>query len=209
MMIRRKIPVFLLLALLLLPVHAHQLTPAAADVLRLHILANSDSETDQAVKLRVRDALRPLFAAQEKYSDARTFLLQNGAVLQKTAERVLAENNMDYTVQLSLGQEAFPERTYADKTFPAGTYDALIVRLGKGAGHNWWCVLFPPLCIVTEDGAPVDLETVEPESALWNLLKNAEPESAVWKLWNTAEPESGLWNLWKEWSAKWNAGKEG
>lgn len=182
-MIRRRLPIFLLVALALLPFRAHQLNPAAADVLRLHILANSDSETDQTVKLRVRDALRPLFEARQNYEDARTFLESSGAVLQTTAERVLAENGMDYTVQLSLGREAFPERIYDGKTFPAGTYDALIVRLGKGAGHNWWCVLFPPLCIVTEDGEPVDLETVEPESALYNLLK--------------------------EWIAKWNAERNG
>lgn len=171
MMMRRQIPILLLVLLALLPLRAHEAAAQTPEVLRLHILANSDAEVDQNVKLLVRDALRPLFEAQQSYADARAFLLANGAVLQSTAETVLRENGMDYGVQLSLGTEEFPDRTYDGILFPAGPYDALIVRLGRGEGHNWWCVLFPPLCIVTETGEPVDLDTVEPESALYNLIK--------------------------------------
>lgn len=183
-MIRRQIPILLLALLALLPLRAHDAAAAQTpEVLRLHILANSDAETDQNVKLRVRDALQPLFEAQESYADARAFVLENGAVLQSTAESVLRENGIDYGVQLSLGTEEFPDRTYDGVLFPAGPYDALIVRLGRGEGHNWWCVLFPPLCIVTETGEPVNLNTVKPESALYNLVK--------------------------EWIGRWNIGKPG
>ena len=169
---KRQLPIFLLL-LVLLPVRVHAAMPTAGtdQILRLHILANSDSDLDQAVKLQVRDAIRPLFEMQKSYADARQFLLANGAVLQKTAERVLKDAGMDYGVQLSVGPEPFPDRTYGDRLFPAGVYDALIVRLGKGAGHNWWCVLFPPLCIISESGEAVDLETVEPESTLFRWAK--------------------------------------
>ena len=129
--------------------------PAAATaegVLRLHILANSDSEADQALKLRVRDALLPLFETTATYEDARDFVLDHGAELQETCQAVLADAGAPYGAQLLLGESVFPDRIYGGTRFPAGTYDALRIVLGDGAGHNWWCVLFPPLCVVTENG---------------------------------------------------------
>ncbi len=130
-----------------------QPVPTAANVLRLHILANSDSEDDQAVKLRVRDALLPLFEAAATYEDARAYVLSHGAALLALCQRVLSEAGAPYGAQLLLGVSDFPDRTYNDALFPAGPYDALQIVLGDGTGHNWWCVLFPPLCIVTRDGS--------------------------------------------------------
>ena len=127
--------------------------PAAAEVLRLHILANSDSPADQAVKLRVRDALLPLFEAAGTYEDARAFVLDHGAALLSVCQTTLAAAGIPYGAQLLLGVSDFPDRTYNGTLFPAGPYDALQIVLGEGAGHNWWCVLFPPLCIVTRDGS--------------------------------------------------------
>ena len=141
-------------------------------VLRLHVIAASDSERDQSAKLAVRDAILPLFAEAESYEDARAFLLSHGGELQRTAEAVLDARGLDYGVQLSLGTETFPDRTYGDLLFPAGDYDALCVRLGAAAGHNWWCVLFPPLCIVSETGQPIDLEEIETESWFLNWIKS-------------------------------------
>lgn len=141
-------------------------------ILRLHVIAASDSDADQSAKLAVRDAILPLFSAAESYEDARQFLLTHGSEIQSAAENVLAARGLSYGVQLSLGTETFPDRVYGETLFPAGEYDALCVRLGPAEGHNWWCVLFPPLCIVSETGEPVDLDTVEPESWLWNLLKS-------------------------------------
>jgi stage II sporulation protein R len=142
------------------------------NVLRLHVIAASDSEEDQDVKLQVRDAILPLFQSAESYSDARAFLLTHGKEIQSTAEAVLRDHGFGYGVQLSLGAETFPDRTYGDLLFPAGEYDALCVRLGPAAGHNWWCVLFPPLCIVSENGEPVDLDEIETESWILNWLKS-------------------------------------
>ncbi len=154
---RNRIRLGLLLVLLLLALlPGQEPSPAAATgagVLRLHILANSDSAADQALKLRVRDALLPLFAAAASYEDARAFVLDHGAALLQTSEAVLAAGGASYGAQLLLGVSDFPDRTYNGVPFPAGTYDALQVVLGDGAGHNWWCVLFPPLCVVTADGA--------------------------------------------------------
>ena len=141
-------------------------------VLRLHVIADSDSEADQSAKLAVRDAILPLFARAQSYTDARDWLLKHGGELQKTAEAVLQERGLSYGVQLSLGSEAFPERVYGETVYPAGTYDALCVRLGRAEGHNWWCVLFPPLCIVSEDGEPVDLNDVELHSVLYDWIKS-------------------------------------
>lgn len=139
-------------------------------ILRLHVIANSDGEADQSAKLAVRDAILPLFSGESSYEDARAFLLSHGREIQEAAERVLKARGMDYGVCLSLGVETFPDRTYDGVTFPAGEYDALCVRLGAASGHNWWCVLFPPLCIVSDTGEPVDLDEVEPESWLWNWI---------------------------------------
>ena len=141
-------------------------------ILRLHVIAASDSEEDQSAKLAVRDAILPLFEKAESYEDARAFLLSHGREIQSAAEAVLRERGLHYGVQLSLGTETFPDRIYGETLFPAGAYDALCVRLGPAEGHNWWCVLFPPLCIVSENGEPVDLDTVEPESWLLNWIRS-------------------------------------
>ena len=141
-------------------------------VLRLHVIAASDSDEDQSAKLAVRDAILPLFERAQSYSDARAFLLMHGQEIQTAAETALRERGLDEKVQLSLGRETFPDRVYGDLLFPAGEYDALCVRIGAAAGHNWWCVLFPPLCIVSDSGEPVDLNEVETESWVVNFLKS-------------------------------------
>lgn len=150
-----RIALCLLVGLLLLtgtPQRTAQIGPKEG-VLRLHILANSDSEADQAVKLLVRDALLPLFKAAETYEDARSFVLDHGKQVLAVCQETLASAGAPYGVQLLLGVSEFPDRRYNGVRFPAGAYDALRIVLGDGAGHNWWCVLFPPLCVVTADGA--------------------------------------------------------
>ena len=154
---KRTIILFLaaLLLLGLLPLIPSRPDPAAS-VLRLHILANSDSDEDQAVKLRVRDALLPLFEVAASYDDARAFVLDHGAELLRLCQTTLSAAGVPYGAQLLLGVSDFPDKTYNGTLFPAGPYDALEIVLGDGAGHNWWCVLFPPLCIVTRDGSAPD-----------------------------------------------------
>lgn len=128
----------------------------ANDVLRLHVLANSDSDADQALKLKVRDAVlekagekldgvADVAAAKEILSGSLTELAQAG-------ERVVEREGYDYPVTASLERTWFPTKEYEDFSLPAGTYEALRVVIGSGEGHNWWCVVFPPLCLgaVTE-----------------------------------------------------------
>ena len=152
------------LLLTLLPAREARPAMAKNGVLRLHILANSDSAEDQALKLRVRDALLPLFEAAGTYEDARAFVLDHGAALLDLCQRTLSAAGASYGAQLLLGVSEFPDRTYGGVLFPAGAYDALQIVLGDGAGHNWWCVLFPPLCVVTVDGEAPASEGITFES---------------------------------------------
>ncbi len=156
-----------------------RLADGADSVLRLHVLARSDSDKDQRVKLAVRDALLPYFKNADTCADAQAFLLQNGAALQRAADEALRQEGAAYGATLGLGRAAFPDRVYDGILFPAGEYDALTVTLGGGEGKNWWCVLFPPLCIVTEDGAAVTLSDITYRSALYDWLK-ANVEGFPW-----------------------------
>lgn len=145
-----------------------------SSVLRMHVLANSDSEEDQALKLQVRDRL--LEISREIYSHAATreeAVRQTNAhlqLLQEEAQKVVALRGYDYRVSVALENSYFTTRTYGDVTLPAGNYQALRVVIGEGEGHNWWCVMFPPLCIsaASEDEAqlsevltPQQMELVE------------------------------------------------
>lgn len=120
------------------------------DVLRLHVIAESDSEEDQAMKLKVRDAV--LLCVNEKMSECETFDDAYAAVLEMKEELVIAaekcirDNGGDSAVTLELGQEKYPRREYGDATLPAGVYNSLRIIIGEGEGKNWWCILFPSLC---------------------------------------------------------------
>ncbi|MBR3780596.1 MAG: stage II sporulation protein R [Clostridia bacterium] len=122
-----------------------------SNVIRLHILANSDTEEDQTVKLLVRDALlscgSELFGGTVSIDNASEYLAEEKDKLIAKANEVLSENGFDYKADMFLTEEYFPTREYENFTLPAGEYLALKVILGKGEGHNWWCVMFPPLCL--------------------------------------------------------------
>ena len=119
--------------------------------LRLHIPANSDSEEDQAVKLKVRNAVlevldEPLRNCQTR--DKAAQIVQSLTdVISLTANNVLYANGMDYTASVSLGEEYYPTRDYEGISLPAGKYLSLKIELGKAEGKNWWCVLFPQVCV--------------------------------------------------------------
>ncbi len=122
-------------------------------VLRLHVLANSDSEADQALKLKVRDSvLETASAILEGCPDRETAEQRLSAALPEIEDaaraRIAAEGGKQ-TVTAELRPTVFPTREYEDFTLPAGEYLALRVVLGEGEGHNWWCVVFPPLCAET------------------------------------------------------------
>ena len=139
---------------------------ALADkVVRLHVLANSDTQEDQALKLVVRDAV--LAAADgvvppgAELEEAEQALTQALPAIADAGARVVGEQGYSYPVTASLEHDVwFPTKEYTDFAFPAGEYTALRVTIGEGGGRNWWCVVFPPLCLgsVTENTAETALE---------------------------------------------------
>lgn len=125
-------------------------TQIAAKILRFHVLANSDSEGDQTVKLAVRDAvgayLEPLLSEADGRKETESIVEKHLPQIVQIAEATLRENGYGYSAKAELSDVEFPVKTYGDYTFPAGNYRALEVTLGAGAGHNWWCVLYPNMC---------------------------------------------------------------
>ncbi|HEX3044768.1 MAG TPA: stage II sporulation protein R [Bacillota bacterium] len=128
-----------------------------ANLIRLHIVANSDSKADQAVKLKVRDrilkTMEPLILKVENPKQARAVVSQNLKVIQREATEELLQNGQKMKVAVSFGKYQFPERSYPFGVLPAGTYQGVRVILGEGRGHNWWCCLYPALCLL-EPNAP-------------------------------------------------------
>ncbi len=138
------------------------------EVLRLHVIANSDSSADQNLKISVRDVIlaegAEIFDGSVNIENAAEKILPKIDLLTEAAERLIDERGFDYSVKISLEKEYFTTRTYETVTLPAGEYLALRVVIGEGNGHNWWCVMFPPMCISAAD------ETDE----LNNVLSNNE-----------------------------------
>lgn len=120
-----------------------------SDMIRLHVIANSDTDQDQALKLKVRDAVLETAEKMELPEDkeqSEKVISDNKDTLKESAERIIEENGYDYSVNVELGTEEYPEREYDGFVLPAGEYTSLRVIIGEGEGHNWWCVLYPPLC---------------------------------------------------------------
>ena len=131
-------------------------TQLADHVIRLHVLANSDTQADQDLKLQVRDAVLArtdtILADQDSADQAAALLQAHLDDLAQTAEEEIQARGYDYPVEVRLEETWFPTRTYENVSLPAGNYLALRVLIGQAKGHNWWCVVFPSLCLtaVTE-----------------------------------------------------------
>ena len=143
--------VMLIMLIGLLPIHGE--SELYDNVLRLHVLANSDSEADQALKLKVRDSVISEVGAMvsecKSFEEAREILSsgENHTKLQSAAERTVAAEGYSYPVNSSLGEEKYPRKNYESLCFPSGSYTSLRVTIGEAEGKNWWCVLFPQLCL--------------------------------------------------------------
>ena len=132
----------------------------SSNLVRLHIIAASDSPEDQAVKLKVRDAV----LAENRYEPEEIpYHLEE---IEQTAERILEENGLSYGVTADFGRFHFPRKQYKNITLPAGDYTGVRITLGEGRGQNWWCVMFPPLCFGEYPSGELSEEDME-------LLKNA------------------------------------
>ena len=147
-------------------------------VLRLHVIANSDSEEDQALKLKVRDqvlaTLKPLLENAEDRSSSEAIVRAHLSEVEAAARETAWQEKPGENVHAELTNTRFPEKTYGDCTFPAGNYDALRITIGEAKGKNWWCVLFPSLCFVDTVHGVVPEESKE---LLKNVLTEEEYES--------------------------------
>lgn len=140
---------FMLGLISILPIHGE--AKIYDTVVRLHVLANSDSEQDQALKLQVRDeVLRvtgPMLKDCKSRDEAVAVLQEHGDEIRDAAQAVVKAQGYDYPVSILLGKEQYPTRNYENCCFPGGTYVSMRVCIGEAEGQNWWCVLFPPLCL--------------------------------------------------------------
>lgn len=120
-------------------------------ILRLHILANSDNAADQQLKLKVRDRIlevaAPIFQDAKDIDEAVIIARNDKKVLTEEVKKVIKEEGYDYSVKIDVEKNFFNNRVYDDFTLPAGVYNSLTVRIGESKGHNWWCVVFPGVCL--------------------------------------------------------------
>lgn len=132
-------------------------TQVKTDTLRLHIIANSDSDFDQELKLKVRDRVLEyadgLFAEASGKTEAEALAKYSASDIKAVAEEVIAESGANYSVSVEITNMWFETRSYDGFTLPAGDYDAVRIIIGAGEGHNWWCVMYPPLCLPGAENA--------------------------------------------------------
>lgn len=169
----------------------------ADKVVRLHVVANSDSEADQALKLKVRDAVlaevTPLLAGVSRQEALETL----EGELPRIAEVALeaeAKEGYAYPIRASIQEEAFPTKRYDDFALPAGDYTALRIELGEGDGQNWWCVVFPPLCMSSVEEVAAQSAAAEGLTGEDLALITGETQGYVVKF-----KAMELWEKWKAW----------
>lgn len=151
-------------------------------IIRFHVIANSDSAEDQELKLQVRDeVLKQIHRSLAEETmvrhdglvpeatltagESRQYILENLSKIENIAETVIRENGYSYTASADLGMCWIPEKKYGEIMYPAGNYEALNITIGQGLGENWWCVLFPPLCVIDtqpEDEKALAIEGINP-----------------------------------------------
>ncbi|NLK51978.1 MAG: stage II sporulation protein R [Syntrophomonadaceae bacterium] len=191
--------------------------PARDDLIRLHVIANSDTEEDQALKYMVRDAvvedLTPKLQQARGITESRLIVQANLDHLKNMVVESIEGQGYHYPVQVQMGFFDFPTRCYGELTLPAGRYEAVRVVIGQGEGANWWCVLFPPLCFInvaTGNSEPSEVEYnsyVERVESLNNKAESLSHYPAVPEI--AGAPEVGgamedkvqvrskLWDWWR------------
>lgn len=132
-------------------------------LIRFHVIANSDSEDDQELKLKVRDAviayLEPKLEKSSSIEESEEIIKGEYKNLEEISKNIIDENGYTYNVAIGLKYSNFPAKQYSSVVLPAGEYKALKIVIGEGKGKNWWCVMFPPLCFVDEENGIIDEKT--------------------------------------------------
>lgn len=134
-------------------------------LIRFHVIANSDTEEDQNLKLKIKnkviDYLYPYLNSSESLEESREIIKNKMNDVKKLAEEEIRDDGYGYGVSVQLSRENFPDKSYGNITLPQGNYEAFRVIIGSGQGKNWWCVMFPPLCFVDESKAQVEYDKTE------------------------------------------------
>ena len=141
---------------------------ADTEYLRIHVRANSNSQTDQNIKYIVKDEVVKFITpyAAQCTDKERAMEIISGILpkIEQVCDRVLKEHGFSYTSRASVRAEEFPTRVYGDLTLESGIYDALIIELGSGTGDNWWCVIYPPLCFTSGTAS------IQYRSTIWDII---------------------------------------
>ncbi len=134
-------------------------------IIRFHVIANSDSDADQALKLKVKEAVvnytSELLCNSKSISETEDLLSSHTNDIISIANKVISENDYDYSVTAEITDTYFPTKSYGSYTFPPGTYRAFQIKIGEAKGKNWWCVLYPPLCFIDISHGTVNAESEE------------------------------------------------
>lgn len=137
----------------------------AGEVFRLHVIANSDTEEDQKLKLKIKtrivEYLEEILGKDADLEETKEAVLTHLGEIEREAEKLVHEQGFDYPVKAVVEKTYFPKKSYGDCTFPAGEYEALNVKIGEARGHNWWCVLYPSLCFIEDTYGVVTEEKKE------------------------------------------------
>ena len=135
----------------------------ANEIIRFHVIANSNTDEDQALKIKVRDKVIEFVSnslnGSKNLDESRQFIIDNKSNIEDIAKSVIIENGYSYNVTSTLSRENFPDKIYGDVVFPQGEYEAYRILIGEAKGENWWCVMFPPLCFV--DGTKEAIDSTE------------------------------------------------
>ena len=161
----------------------------AGEVFRLHVIANSDTEEDQKLKLKIKtrivEYLEEILGKDADLEKTKEAVLTHLGEIEREAEKVVHEQGFDYPVKAVVEKTYFPKKSYGDCTFPAGEYEALNVKIGEARGHNWWCVLYPSLCfiedtygVVTEEKKE-DLKSVLTTEEFLEILEKPEEKKTI------------------------------
>jgi stage II sporulation protein R len=169
-------------------------------LIRFHVIANSDNEEDQQLKLKVKNKvieyLYPFLNDSKSLDESRQIIKNKMQDVKKLAGQVIKDNNYEYRIQAELSRENFPDKSYGNITLPQGNYEAFRIIIGDGQGRNWWCVMFPPLCFVDESKAEVEYDKTEKiiNSRKNNLNSEVELESKKTKSEELVKQEDNVKN---------------
>ena len=160
----------------------------ASEVVRFHVIGNSDLKTDQELKLKIKDKitkeLEPLIRNANSVEEARLILSDNLTYMEELSKELISANGFEYSAKASLEYDYFPLKVYGDIALPPGNYEAVRIELGDAKGQNWWCLMFPPLCFVDSTYSVVpdsskeqlqDVLTEEEYDEIWIDEDNTNP----------------------------------